>query len=78
MAYIFELIKCRQGQCGVWCVLTTVRYLGPFNLRDTVGNNRYLNMVQTFLWPQVSVRDPFNNTLFMQDGATQHQLRTYC
>lgn len=60
----------------MFCVFTTVRYVGPFNLRDTVENNRYLNMVQTFLWPRVSVRDNFNNTIFMQDGAMPHYALT--
>lgn len=39
----------------VWFAFSADRKLGPFILHDTIENNRYLNILQIFVWPQVSV-----------------------
>lgn len=60
----------------VWCGFTANRFIGPFILHATMNSERYLNMLQTVVWPEVSAWDEVDDIIFMQDGATPHYANT--
>lgn len=62
----------------VWCAMSSRAILGPYFFEDdnerafTVNTQRYINMLQNFLQPEL-VRNPdYRNMFFQQDGATCH------
>lgn len=60
----------------VWCGVTTSGIIGPYffeldNQTVTVTSDRYVDMLQNFLMPEVR-RLGLNNVMFQQDGATAH------
>lgn len=53
--------------------LQQIALLGPmYMLHDTMNSVRYLDMQQTFVWPEVLAWNNSNEVIFMQDGATPH------
>lgn len=69
----------------VWCGVTSHCMLGPYFFDEigndgeahtvTVNGNRYLQMLQEFVVPQLQQRNLLDETTFMQDGAPPHTPR---
>ena len=59
----------------VWCGMTSSRLIGPFILRETMNGDRYLQMLQQDVWPEVSTWPNADELVFMQDGAPPHYKR---
>nr|XP_022903109.1 uncharacterized protein LOC111415594 [Onthophagus taurus] len=66
----------------VWCGVGSFGIIGPYFFEDennravTVTSERYVNMLETFLIPELNRRGLLNNPLlFQQDGATAHTAR---
>lgn len=66
----------------VWCGVSKVGIIGPYffeNEREqavTVNSQRYVNMIEEFLVPQLEENNyDMNNMWFQQDGATAHTAR---
>ena len=56
----------------VRCGMTASRIIGPYLLRDTMNAERYLHILNSFVWSAVSDRDNIDNLKFMQDEAPPH------
>lgn len=56
----------------VWCGMTADRIIGPFILRDTMNSDRYHQMLNEYVWPQISQWDNVADIIFQQDGAPPH------
>ena len=56
----------------VWCGMKASRIIGPYVLLDTMNAERYLHMLDSFVWPTVSGWDNIDDLIFMQDGAPPH------
>ena len=56
----------------VWCGISSSRLVGPFIIRETMNGDRYLHMLQTQVWPEVSTWENAENIILMQDGAPPH------
>ena len=50
------------------------RLIGPYYFDETVNGQRYLDMLQHHLWPQLNEEER-NTIRFMQDGAPPHWSR---
>lgn len=65
----------------VWCGVASFGIIGPYFFEDennrsvTVNSERYINMLQTFLIPELIRRGLNGAILFQQDGATAHTAR---
>ncbi|KAJ4437439.1 hypothetical protein ANN_17583 [Periplaneta americana] len=65
----------------VWCGVASFGIIGPYFFEDgegravTVTSQRYINMLQTFLAPELRQRVIADVTWFQQDGATAHTSR---
>ena len=53
----------------VWCGMTGTRVIGPYLLRDTMNAERYLQMLEDYVWPIVSGWENIDELVFMHDGA---------
>jgi len=53
----------------VWCGMTATRVIGPYLMRDTMNAERYLQMLEDYLWPKVSGWENVDELVFMHDGA---------
>ena len=60
----------------VWCGLSSTRILGPYIIRDTMNSQRYLHMLENFVWPTITEWEEANELIFMQDGAPPHYALT--
>ena len=56
----------------VWCGMTASKIIGPYVLRNTMNAERYLHMLDSFVWPTVSGWDNIDDLIFMPDGAPPH------
>lgn len=56
----------------VWCGMTATKLIGPYLLRDTMNADRYLQMLQDYVWPTISQWENIDDLIFMQDGAPPH------
>ncbi|PSN49460.1 hypothetical protein C0J52_06588 [Blattella germanica] len=56
----------------VWCGITAKNVVGPYLLRDTMNAERYLVMLQDYVWPTVSEWENTDDIIFMQDGTPPH------
>lgn len=56
----------------VWAAISSSGVIGPFFFEAPVTGERYLDMLQTFFFPQVQQQRDF---LFQQDGAPPHYAR---
>jgi len=56
----------------VWCGVTATRVIGPYLLRDTMNAERYLQMLEDYVWPIVSGWENIDELVFMDDGAPPH------
>ena len=52
--------------------MTASRIIGPYVLRDTMSVERYLHVLDSFVWPAMPGWDNIDNLIFMQDGAPHH------
>ena len=65
----------------VWCAMSSNGIIGPYFFEDAAGHSvtvtsaRYLQMLETFLIPQLQQLPVNVNTHFQQDGATSHTAR---
>ncbi|XP_039308736.1 uncharacterized protein LOC120358463 [Solenopsis invicta] len=46
--------------------------VGPYFFQGTINTERYLEMLKTFLIPELKKKRKFRRTFFQQDGATCH------
>jgi len=56
----------------VWCGMTATRVIGPYLLRDTMITERYLQMMEDYVWSVVSGWENIDELVFMHDGAPPH------
>ena len=59
----------------VWAAMSHRGVLGPFFFEESVNGENYLEMLQSFLWPQVANLPDIDRLRFMQDGAPPHFAR---
>ena len=52
--------------------MTATRVIGPYLLRDTMNAERYLQMLEDYLWPIISGWENIDELVFMHDGASPH------
>jgi len=52
----------------VWCGMTATRVIGPYLLRDTMNDERYLQMLEDYVWPIVSGLENIDELVFMHDS----------
>jgi len=64
---LLPIINSKDGVM-VWCGLTSKGILGPYFFDETATKERYLAMLQDFVWPQMKHRGLY----FQQDGANPH------
>jgi len=62
----------------MWCRMMATRVIGPYLLRDTMNAERYLQMLQDYVWPVVSGWENINELVFMHDGAPPHSALSEC
>ncbi|CAF4646489.1 unnamed protein product [Rotaria sp. Silwood1] len=65
-----------QPKILVWCGFTSTEFIGPYLLRDTMNGERYLEMLESFVWPTISQWNNIDELIFMHDGAPAHYTRT--
>ena len=68
---IVQKIQNKQ-KLTVWCGITSTKLVGPFIIRETMNGDRYLRMLRTQVWPEVSTWENAENLILMQDGAPPH------
>lgn len=56
----------------VWCGIINDSIIGPYFFDGSVNGERYLVMLQQYLWPIVSQMENNNQIFFQQDGAQPH------
>lgn len=56
----------------VWCGVAEWGIVGPYFFQGTINTERYLEMLKTFLIPELKKKRKFRRTFFQQDGATCH------
>ena len=56
----------------VWSPMTAIRVIGPYLLRDTMNAERYLQLLEDYVWPNVSGWESIDELVFMHDGAPPH------
>ena len=56
----------------VWAAISCTGIIGPFFFDGSVTGESYLNMLQTFFYPELERRHNEDEQLFMQDGAPPH------
>jgi len=56
----------------VWCGMTATKVIGPYLLRDTMNAERYLQMLEDYVWPMISGWENIDELVFMHDGAPPH------
>jgi len=61
-----------RPKVAVWCGMTANRVIGPHLLRDTMNAERYLQMLEDYVWPVVSGWENIDELVFMHDGAPPH------
>jgi hypothetical protein len=61
-----------QLKVVVWCGFTSTRFAGPYLLCDTMNGERYLEMLQNYVWPEISQWENIEELIFMHDGAPPH------
>jgi hypothetical protein len=61
-----------QPKVVVWCGFTSNRFIGPYLLCDTMNGERYLEMLQNYVWPEISQWENIEELIFMHDGAPSH------
>lgn len=59
----------------VWCAVAQWGVVGPYFFDGTVNGQRYRNMINQFLLPELRRRRRLGRTIFQQDGATCHTAR---
>ena len=74
-------IPLNSPKITVWCGFTAEFIIGPFFFETitptgpetcTINAERYHEMLQTFVIPQLQQRNCLQQTIFMQDGAPPH------
>jgi len=61
----------------VWCGMTATRVIGPYLLRGTMNAERYLQMLEDYVWPIVSGWENIDELVFMHDDAPSHAMCPY-
>ena len=56
----------------VWCGMTATRVISPYLLRDTMNDERCLQMLEDYVWSVVSGWENIDELVFMHDGAPPH------
>lgn len=56
----------------VWAAMWSGGVIGPYFFDETVTGDRYLAMLDSFLWPKVTELHLSTRLMFMQDGAPPH------
>jgi len=58
--------------------MTATRVIGPYLLRDTMNDERCLQMLEDYVWSIVSGWENIDELLFMHDGAPPHFSLSVC
>ena len=61
-----------QPKITVWCGFTSTKFVGPYLLSGNVNEERYLEMLKDFVWPEISQWENIEEILFIHDGAPPH------
>jgi len=56
----------------VWCGKTATKVIGSFLLCDTMNAERYLRMLEDYVWPIIYGWENIDELVFMHDGAPPH------
>jgi len=56
----------------VWCGMTSTRVIGPYLLFVTMNAERYLQMLEDYVWPILSGWENIDELVFVHDGAPPH------
>jgi len=62
----------------VWCGMTAIRVIGAYLLCDTMNAERYLQMLEDYVWPIVFGWENIDELVFMHDGAPSHFALSIC
>lgn len=69
----FDTHERNSPKVNVWCAVSMDHFIGPFFFEeDSVNGACYLNMLQTFLVPELRRLGIINEVHFQQDGAPPH------
>ena len=60
----------------VWIGFSKNVVIGPYFFDGSVNAESYLEMISTFVIPELKKRRKFSSTIFQQDGATPHTAKT--
>jgi hypothetical protein len=55
-----------------WCGMTAPRVIGTYLVRDNTNAERFLQMLEDYLWLIVSGWENIDALVFMHDGAPPH------
>jgi hypothetical protein len=62
----------------VCCEMMATCVISPYFLRDTMNSERYLQMLQDYIWPTISGWENTDDLIFMHDGAPPHFANAIC
>lgn len=70
--HLVQQTQLNQPGITVWAALSTMGVIGPYFFVDNVKGDNYLEMLTSYLVPQLQQRGWFRSIIFMQDGAPPH------
>lgn len=70
----YRSLPLHSGKVTVWIGISKHCVIQPFIFEDTVNGERYLNMLNDHLLPELRRVRKVRSTIFMQDGAPAHIL----
>ncbi|CAF1436544.1 unnamed protein product [Adineta steineri] len=65
-----------QPKIVVWCGFISTKLIGPYILHDTMNGERYLEMLQNFVWPVISQWNNIDELIFAHDAVPPHYAGT--
>ncbi len=70
--HAIQEIPLHSPKVMVWAALWSGGMIGPFFFQDNVTGESYLEMLETFFFPQIAYLPERDELIFMQDGAPPH------
>jgi len=61
----------------LWCGMTATRVIGPYLLRDTMNAERYLQILEDYVWSIASGWENNDELVFMHDGTPPGWIRSF-
>ena len=62
----------QPSRVHVWCEMTQSFVVGPYFFDESVTSESYIEMLETFLYPELQRRRLIRRVIFQQDGAPAH------